>query len=1124
MIATKVLLEIIFRCIQIVIYFCLETCVIKSEQLNFDRSMNMSKYNELIKVRSLSNRSETNSVVDLVKDKETGILYVRKTIFGVDQPVYQGIFTRELQALQRLNYCENIVKIIGHRNMIVTNNNTKSRDKVGCIFLEYVSGETLSNIDVVRLTSKQKFKIIKQLLSSIEMAHNEGIIHRDINPNNIMIDDNQDIKVIDFGICKIKQMINSATVFQMGTSLYSAPEVNLHSQNATEQSDLYSIGAVMYYLFTGEQPPIATIFQETLDNTYGFDIELRPIIRKLVAPNPVERYKDISELRGDLTSVFKRFLDVQYTAVITMDHEKFIKLKKMNLIPKTSIIKDLDLIISRNYLEIYMGQQDNVYKFLGTNYCLECLYDEGTNVFLVVKIKKVVPLERAFMKKKFCEISARINLPDPKTIHRLSRNDNLEIKNIVDEFCEHYRSKDNVNIEYKKNYGAWRDLLTLTKKSIEDNVQRFLYDSYDIKGNICRFKLHKGVFLGDIVFNKETRLVYEKKSKKNNKTTLIYVGNYDDDSLVDKHVILKTRILQKPVVLPPKGFICLDYGEEIINIDRQLEALDNIERENYSCQHNLKEIISGISSPKIGPLYGKIKFFNERLDSSQKAAVEKALRSESLAIIQGPPGTGKTNVVIEIIRQILKINSSYPGLPEKKILLVSQSHPAVDKMLDDLIQQSQSRPNLIRVGRDEKLNDEIREEFGMNYVKDNWIKNVKNKCNELAQNYCEELKVTYAEFESYYREYEKKFVSNIEPENINEKEIVKFKVKINTQKKEKICKILEIQKQWIDRLQQCEEAELYIIKNTTIIAGTCTGFISKRVLRDTTFDYVIVDEAAKATYPELAVSFSKAEKIILVGDHKQLPPVLDLDIIEENEEKLDKKDFVEGLFEKLYNNFPEENRHRLSIQYRMHPVIGSLISRVFYENEIQNGIPGKERITGIPGYDDISIEWITTSKIPELKRKEEKIGNDEKATYKNSFEISIIKSKLHELDLLSTRVVKVGVITAYRGQKSAIKEMVKQQKFNYIQVEIDTVDAFQGGQKEIIIYSTVRSSNTNGIGFLKSEARLNVSLSRAQSLLIVVGDLNFLNNTKITGNKFPDIIEYIKETKGCKITEVGENL
>ena len=100
--------------------------------------------------------------------------------------------------------------------------------------------------------------------------------------------------------------------------------------------------------------------------------------------------------------------------------------------------------------------------------------------------------------------------------------------------------------------------------------------------------------------------------------------------------------------------------------------------------------------------------------------------------------------------------------------------------------------------------------------------------------------------------------------------------------------------------------------------------------------------------------------------------------------------------------------------------------------------------------------------------------------------------------------------------------MIRQQNFNQLQVEVDTVDAFQGGQKEIIIYSTVRSSDkSTRIGFLKSEARLNVSLSRAQSLLIIVGDLDFLNNTRIHGNKFPEIIEYIDKTDGCKITLAG---
>lgn len=119
----------------------------------------------------------------------------RKVIFGIEQPLYQGIFLREVQALYKLNNCDNIVKIISHRNMVYTDASTKVKERVGCIFLEYISGETLAKTNISRLTSKQKFKIIKQLLSAIETAHYNGIIYRDINPNNIMIDDNGDVIV-----------------------------------------------------------------------------------------------------------------------------------------------------------------------------------------------------------------------------------------------------------------------------------------------------------------------------------------------------------------------------------------------------------------------------------------------------------------------------------------------------------------------------------------------------------------------------------------------------------------------------------------------------------------------------------------------------------------------------------------------------------------------------------------------------------------------------------------------------------------------------------------------------------------------------------------------------------------
>lgn len=220
----------------------------------------------------------------------------------------------------------------------------------------------------------------------------------------------------------------------------------MHSQNATEQSDLYSIGAVIYYLFTGEQPPVVTCFHSAIDKASGFDVSLKPIIKKLVAEAPEERYKDISELKSDLSGLLDRFLDLNFTAVLTVDHEKFSKLKNMNLIPRNSTISDLRTILPTNFVELHINQDGEIYQFLGTNYFLECIYNAATNIFQVADVKKVVPLNREIMKKKFCELSARLDFQNPRFIHRLSKNDNLEIKNIVDGYC--LASSDELKFEF----------------------------------------------------------------------------------------------------------------------------------------------------------------------------------------------------------------------------------------------------------------------------------------------------------------------------------------------------------------------------------------------------------------------------------------------------------------------------------------------------------------------------------------------------------------------------------------------------------------------------------------------------------------------------------------------------
>lgn len=1081
----------------------------------------MSTFRDWQRYKKLSDRGDSNSEVDLLKKKDTDDFIVRKIIYGIDYPLYKAVFTREMRALYRLNKCDNIVKILGDDYLTVE----KTKENVGIIYLEYIKGIELGRASIENFSSKDKFSIIKQLLDAIEVSHSNGIIHRDINPNNIMLTEDNKVKLIDFGICKIKDMINPETVYRLGTNAYSAPEVHLHSENATEKSDLYSIGAVIYYLFTGKQPPLSSEFQNELNKSRGMDIELKPIVKKLVENNPDDRYENIFELRTAFSNLFTRFLDLDKVVVMTAAYERIRELRSYKLLPQSVDIKEAaEKYMPNNFTDMYafcrMENETRIYCFLGFNFIAECVFDEQQSVFDVIKFKKIQPIDRNRLKNQYAKIEAHIVFADKRFAHRERKNDSIEIKNLIIDYYNEYASNNNVDYEYKSKYGVWRDLLELLKEDIEKNVVRLPYDSFEVKDKLLRFRLKKGTFIDEERLNKEQIFVYEKKTGRNkNKIKPVTVGSYENDIYEKGHVILEIK-KQASIGLPASGYICFDYRKDKINVERQLDALNILEREDYHCSFSLKRIISGVETPSVNVISKPLHLYNADLDFPQRTAVQKALDAESIAIIQGPPGTGKTNVIIEIILQIMKENRRNRDLEPKKVLLVSQSHPAVDKMLEDLIRESRERPDLLRIGRDEKLNDEIREEYSINDVKERWYQEVQKNCQEYAQKALAEIGIKESEFDEYYLKLENSKIENevISPEDMEF--IENFRKKTKGLKSEQVRNILEIQREWTERLKQCEEVELYIIKSTSIIAGTCTGFVSNRVIRDVDFDYVIVDEAAKATFPELAVSLNKAHKIILVGDHQQLPPVLDTELIRNNKDKIDEELLAQGIFEKLYNMFPETNKHRLTIQYRMHPIIGTLISHVFYNDDIQNGVEVKDRELHIDGYKDIAIEWISTSKYPTKEKYERVFDSNGKKSYQNFLEKTIIEKKLLDLDSKLKKVTKIAVITAYGPQKYILQSMVKKHSFKYLEVDVDTVDAFQGSQKDIIIYSTVRSSsNQYGIGFLKSEARINVAFSRARCLLIIVGDMDFLNNYKIRGNKFPEIIKYITESEGCRIIQ-----
>lgn len=330
-------------------------------------------------------------------------------------------------------------------------------------------------------------------------------------------------------------------------------------------------------------------------------------------------------------------------------------------------------------------------------------------------------------------------------------------------------------------------------------------------------------------------------------------------------------------------------------------------------------------------------------------------------------------------------------------------------------------------------------------------------------------------------------------------------------------KLEKIKNEWIDKITSTDELGKIYLEQVSVIGATCIGISNYAFNYDLKFDLVIVDEAGRATPPEALVPMVLGKKIILVGDHKQLPPVIDKVLSDELKlkENYNLRELEETLFAYLYTNVDEQCHEMLREQYRMHPVIGDLISKVFYNDSIISKVNPSDRVHNYKPFMDNNIVWLDTCN--NSNRFEENIGT----TKQNVLEAYKIIELLCDMDRNNTELgikKNVGIITGYKAQKSLINREIEKRglTFNNIDIEVDTVDAFQGRETDIIIYSIVRSNEDGNIGFLGDTRRLNVSLSRAKELLVIIGDSKCVT----TGNKFNLVYSYIKENEGCIVKEV----
>jgi ATP-dependent RNA/DNA helicase IGHMBP2 len=484
----------------------------------------------------------------------------------------------------------------------------------------------------------------------------------------------------------------------------------------------------------------------------------------------------------------------------------------------------------------------------------------------------------------------------------------------------------------------------------------------------------------------------------------------------------------------------------------------------------LRDIILGAKPARFREEKPDDLFYPSPLNPSQLAAVRHVMAAQDVAIIHGPPGTGKTTTLVQAILETIR--------RERRVLVCAPSNTAVDLLTEKLAERG---VNVIRMGNPSRVSDLLLE-----HTLDAQV---------MAHKNYHELR-SMRQTAEQYREMAGKYVRNFGWEEQQQRKLLK--------------------EQSRQLAQEADQLERYItedlLEQVQVITCTLVG-ASNRAIRHLTYETVFIDEAAQALEPGCWIPIAKANRVVLAGDHHQLPPTV-------KSEKAAREGLRETLFEKCIARQPATAR-MLTVQYRMHEQIMEFSSEQFYEGKLV--AHETVRHAGLEDYDlrfapDLPVEFLDTAgfgfqelTIPESRS----TANPEEA----DLLIKRLEQLLapydqaeHEEDLLT-----IGVIAPYRAQINYLKDAIEENDelaglLTHRMLSVGTVDSFQGQERDIIAISLTRSNNQGEIGFLSDIRRMNVGMTRARKKLLLVGDSSTLTSNPF----FKALIEYVERIGGYR--------
>jgi ATP-dependent RNA/DNA helicase IGHMBP2 len=496
------------------------------------------------------------------------------------------------------------------------------------------------------------------------------------------------------------------------------------------------------------------------------------------------------------------------------------------------------------------------------------------------------------------------------------------------------------------------------------------------------------------------------------------------------------RFLRVAVAEPPDdGLEPATYrvvlSSDEVSRQSQRAALDRARTAVRERLADLRNVLLGDAAPAFGPETPYTPL-DPSLNASQQEAVRFALSAKDVAILHGPPGTGKTTTVVELIRQAARHG--------EKVLACAPSNLAVDNMLERLVGAGE---RAVRLGHPARVLPKLQEHTLDLLVED-------HSDVRLARKFSKEAFALFRKAGKWTR---------ARPEPGARQDMRK-------EARDLLAEARRLETQAIER----------ILDGATVLCATTTGLDSE-ILGRRRFDLAVIDEAAQSTEPGCWIPLGRCQRVVLAGDHCQLPATV-----------LSREAAAAGygvsLLERLAGLYGGQVTRLLTVQYRMHAAIMAFSSKEFYAGKLEAApLVRGHRLCDLPGVrqsalTEEALHFIDTAGAG-FDEQREPAGE----SLSNPDEARLICRQVHALLESGLSPGDMAVIAPYSAQVRLLREQL-----NVAGLEIDSVDGFQGREKEAVLISLVRSNTEGDIGFLADVRRMNVALTRARRKLLVVGN------------------------------------